>query len=469
MQDSLFSHRSTGSGPASPDTPRPAPQPAIEPVQGVSRVVNYIKRIIEGNKILPFIRVRGEVTELRERNGIVYFALKENLDILRCMVWPNAVAKLPPFKNGDEIICGGDFTAFTRQSYYELVVKSVELTGVGALYAQFEALKEQFRKEGLFEQSRKRPLPAFPRRIAVISAPDGKGVEDFFTTIAREAPFIDVVRVPTRVQGDGAEIDIAEAIRKASKLDVDVIVLTRGGGSYEDLFPFNREPVVRAIVAAKHPVISAIGHTGDVHVSDFVADYTCETPSNAAHYFGGIGKNYLSRVQHARMSLEHLLQSLLVTHIQTLDSAASRVTRSIRDLVRERERSLHLLERRLNLQTPQQRLAQRGQRITALRTRLELLARNATSQSGVRVAQLERRLSQLRAHALSPAQQRFELLRTRLAGADPQLPLARGYAIVTLDGHAVRDAGAVPDGALIEAQLQRGKLTARVERRDLDG
>lgn len=457
MQDSLFSN------------PRPQVQPAVEPVQGVSRVVDYIKRIIEGNKTLAVLRVRGEVTELRERNGRLYFSLKENNDVLRCLVWANAASKLPPFKNGDEIICGGDFTAFTPQSYYELVVKSVELTGIGALYAQFEALKEQFRREGLFDAARKRAMPSFPRRIAVVSAPGGKGVEDFFTTIAREAPFVEVRRVETRVQGDGAEIDIAEAIDKASKLDVDVIVLTRGGGSYEDLFPFNKEPVVRAIVRAKHPVISAVGHTQDIHLSDFVADQTCETPSNAAHFFGEIGKRFMLRVQRARMALEHTVQSLLVTRAQAFDEASSRLTRSIRDLLRERERSLHFLERAINAQTPQRRLAQRAEKITSLRSRLEVLARHALSPNSDRVSQFQRRLLQARQHALAPVKQRFALLSTKLDGVNPQAPLDRGYAIVTMNGRLVRDAANVPEGALIEAQLQRGKLGARVERKELDG
>ena len=451
MQDSLFSQS------------RPTPQQAIEPVQGVSRVVDYIKRIIEGNKTLAGIRVRGEVTELRERNGLLYFSLKENNDVLRCLVWSSAAIKLPPFKSGDEIICGGDFTAYTRQSAYELVVKTVELTGVGALYAQFEALKEKFRKEGLFEASRKRPLPAFPRRIAVVSAEGGKGVEDFFTTIAREAPFVEIIAIPTRVQGDGAEIDIAEAIDRASRKNVDVIVVTRGGGSYEDLFPFNREPVVRAIVRAKHPVISAVGHTQDVHLSDYVADHTRETPSNAAHFFGEIGKRFLTRVQHARISLEHSIQSMLVSRAQALDDASLRLARAVRDLAREKERQLHSLERQLGQHTPQRRLALRGERLAALRSRLEVFARKGLSSYVDRVSQARLDLRRVRGTALGPVQQRLHVTSASLNLLDPRAQLQRGYAIVTVNGKAVRDAATVPAGSLMTAEVQRGKLLARVE------
>ena len=412
--------------------------------------------------------MRGEVSGYSNRNGRLYFDLKENNDVLKCVVWASDAAKLAPFKDGDEIICGGDYGTFAPRSQYQLFVKSIELTGIGALYAQFEALKEKFRKEGLFEQSRKRPLPQFPRRIALVSA-RGKGAEDFLATIERRASFVEVLFVETRVQGDGAQIDIAEAIDKASKLDVDVIVLTRGGGSYEDLFPFNLEPVVRAIIRSRHPVLSAIGHTGDVHVSDYVADYTCETPSNAAQYFGEIADRFMIRVQRAQTRIEHSVRNVIAARAQALDYANGALSRTIADFTRDRERELLAMERRLNTQTPQRRLAQRAERIAALSSRLEVLARHALLPASERIAQLRRRLEQSRMHALRPAQQRFELLKTRLAGADPQTPLERGYAIVMSDGRAVRDANDVPVGALIETLLQRGKLTARVERKELDG
>lgn len=455
FQDSLFSRRASE-------------PPAVEPVQGVSRVVDYIKRIIAQNKTLGNIRVRGEVSGFSNRSGRLYFDLKENADILKCVVWASDAVKMPPFKDGDEIICGGEYGTFAARSQYQMFVKSVELTGIGALYAQFEALKEQFRKEGLFEAARKRPLPAFPRRIAVVSA-RGKGAEDFLTTLQRRAPYIEARFVETRVQGDGAQMDIAEAIDKASRMDVDLIVLTRGGGSYEDLFPFNLEPVVRAIVRAKHPVLSAIGHTGDVHVSDFVADHSCETPSNAAQYFGEIGDRLLSRVQRAETRMQHVVQSIVAGRTQQYDWLCGALDRSMTALVRERERALLGLERRLNAQTPQRRLAQRAERITALRSRLEVLARHALQPRDERIRQLQRRLTHAQTYALRPAAQRWELLSTRLESIDPEAPLARGYAIVTLNGRAVRDAAIVPEGATIEAKVQRGKLTARVERKDPNG
>lgn len=457
MQDSLFSQ------------PRPPAQPPVEPVQGVSRVVDYIRRIISQNKTLAGIRVRGEVSGFSNVNGRLYFKLKENNDVLECVVWAADALKMPRFKDGDAIICGGEYGAYAARSQYQLVVKSIELTGVGALYAQFEELKEKFRKEGLFEAARKRPLPAFPRRIAVVSAEGGKGVEDFFTTIAREAPFVEVIPVPTRVQGDGAEIEIAEAIDKASKLNVDIIVLTRGGGSYEDLFPFNREPVVRAIVRAAHPVLSAVGHTGDVHVSDLVADHRCETPSNAAHYFGEIGKRYAVRVQTARAQIERAIRFVAGVAMQRFDSATKDLRHAARMYAPARRERLRDLERRLDAQTPQQRLAERAKRLTVLRSRLDSTARFYAKPRVDTLRMLDGRLERLGPVALRPYRERLSRLETRLDDLNPSTLLARGYAIVTYGGKAVLDASAVPPGALIEAQVQHGKLSARVEKNDLDG
>ncbi|HEV2261419.1 MAG TPA: exodeoxyribonuclease VII large subunit [Candidatus Rubrimentiphilum sp.] len=422
----------------------PAP---LEQVQSVSRIVDYIKRIISQNKTLAGLRVRGEVSGFNKQpSGRIYFDLKEGADVLKCVSWSSDAASLPPFKDGDEIIAGGDYGTFSQRSQYQLFVKTVELSGVGVLYAQFEALKERFRREGLFDPERKRSLPEFPRRLALVSA-RGRGAEDFLQTIARRAPFIDVTFVETRVQGDGAQMEIAEAIDKASKLDVDVVVLTRGGGSYEDLFAFNLEPIVRAIVRSKHPVLSAIGHAQDVHLSDYAADRVCETPSNAAQFFGEIADSYRTRVERSGARLQHALTILLNTKGQRFDYARMGLLRAVRENVRERESGLARLRHRLDAQNPQRRLSERGEHLMRLGLRLQ----------------------QSVALASKSAQQRFEVLRARFEGLNPEAPLARGYAIVTYDGRAVRDAAAVPGGALVEAKVQRGRLQARVEKTLPDG
>lgn len=414
---------------------------ATEPVHGVSAVVDYIGRVIRGNKTLAGLRVRGEVSNLSESSGRRYFALKEGNDVLACVAWSKDAATFPKFKNGDAIVCGGDFTVYGNRSQVQLQVKSVELTGIGMLYAQFEALKERFRAEGLFEESRKRPFPAFLRRIAVVSARNARGVTDFLQTIARRAPFIEVRFIETRVQGDGAEIEIAEAIDKASRLDVDAIVVTRGGGSYEDLFPFNREPVVRAIVRAKYPVMSAVGHAQDVHVSDWVADLACETPSNAAQHFGEMADRWHGRVQRAAAELERRIGSLRMLRAQRLDTALAALRRASIGSVDRRRILLHRLEGRLDQRSPLRGLATRRARLTAASTKL--------------LPALRRGVEGMR--------HRTGLLQTRLRALDPDEPLRRGYARVTVAGRILQDPKAAPPGTLVDIAVERGALRARVE------
>lgn len=446
-QDSLFSAR-------------PAPPP--EAVQGVSRVVGYLKRLIETNKTLAGLRVRGEVSERNESAGHIYFSLKEGNDVLRCVVWASTASKLEPFKNGEEIICSGDFTAYTARSVYELIVRSFERTGTGALYAQFEALKERFRKEGLFEPERKRALPLLPRRVAVVSA-RAKGAEDFLTTVAREAPFVELHFVETRVQGEGAEIEIAQAIDRASKMEVDVIVLTRGGGSYEDLFAFNREPVVRAILRARHPVVSAIGHTEDQHLSDLVADVTFGTPSNAAHYFGDIGKAFRRDLQTARSRMERSARLLITNGMHAFDRIRYALREAAQAGLRERAAALQALDRRLAAQAPDRRLALRAERVVELRTRLDLAAPRIAAVGAERLKSSCRALDAAVGSLLRTLQQRCEMLAAQLRGADPMAPLGRGYAIVSLGGKALRDAANAPRGSLVGIRLLHGELLARVE------
>lgn len=409
-------------------------------VEGVSRVVTYIARVIAENRQLKGIAVRGEVSGLSSRNGRLYFDLKEGSDVLNCVVWSNAAAKLPPFNSGDEVIVTGDFGTYTARSSYQLSVAGLELTGIGKLYARVEALRKRLAAEGLFDAARKRPMPRFPQRVAVVSA-RGKGAEDFLTTMARRAPHVALVFIETRVQGDGAQIDIAEALDKASQLAVDAIVLARGGGSYEDLFAFNEEPVVRAIVRAKHPVLTAIGHTGDRHLADEAADFVVETPSNAAQYFGELRDGYMRRLEALLARLDRALLDKQRQRMQRLDSAAASLKRIAGDFAGKRRTRLLMAERRLNLQTPVARLAARDRQLADVRGRLQAASRTF----------LQRRAS------------RMQIIAERLDGYDPQRPLQRGYAMIFHDGVLVRDAKSVPVGAQIEARVQRGTLLGRVE------
>jgi exodeoxyribonuclease VII large subunit len=411
-------------------------------VEGVSRVVAYIKRLISENKQLASIDVSGEISDRQDRNGRIYFNLKENTDLLKCVVWSDVVQKLPPFVNGDAVIVSGNFSTYAAQSVYQLDVKALEPTGIGRLYARFEALRKKLEAEGLFEPERKRPMPQFPRRVALISA-RGKGAEDFETTLARRAPHIHVDFIETQVQGLDAPVEIAKAIDVASRLDVDVIVIARGGGSYEDLFAFNEEPVVRAIVRAKHPVLTAIAHTADLHLADAAADRVATTPSNGAQYFGEIRDAYAARLDTLVVRLDRALHERQRSRAQRYDIVTTALARIARDFVGRKRQPLLIAERRLAAQTPIARLGARERRVADLHGRLRALARGYTL----------------------PRLSRTQVLAALLESHDPQRPLQHGFAMIFHDGTLVRDARSVPLESLIEARLQRGTLTSRVEGR----
>lgn len=409
-------------------------------VYGVSRVVAYIKRIIGENRQLASIDVSGEVSDLQRHNGRVYFNLKEGADLLKCVVWSDTAAKLPPFADGDAVIVSGNFTAYTAQSVYQLDVRALEPTGIGKLYARFETLRRKLEAEGLFDPARKRPMPRFPRRVALISA-RGKGAGDFLEKMPQRAPHVQIVFIETLVQGTDAPVEMAKALDRASAMDVDVIVLARGGGSYEDLFAFNEEPVVRAIVRAKHPVLTAIAHTADVHLADMVADHVEATPSNAAHYFGVIRDEYARRLEQLTARLDRALRDQQRVRAQRYDHLSDRFARAARGFVDRKRHGLLLLEKRLAVQTPVARLSARQRRLAELQMRLR------TAGPAFIAARLNR----------------VERMNLKLAALDPQAPLQRGYAMLFHDGLLVRDASAVPDGDRVEARVQHGALIARVE------
>jgi exodeoxyribonuclease VII large subunit len=351
---------------------------------------------------------------------------------------------------------------YSERSGYQLHVESIEPTGLGSLFLLYERLKEQFRSEGLFEPARKRAIPKLPRRVALVSA-SGKAVADFRQTIERSVPFVEVLFVETRVQGQGAEIDIAQALDDASRLDVDAIVLTRGGGSYEDLFPFNLEPVVRAIVRAKAPVFTAIGHTEDRHLADEVADLSFGTPSLAAE---AIARGWLlaaRRLAEADRDLERIARTIVLGAAQRTDAAREKLERAARQVVTLRRETLRLRVVQLERYNPQRTLADVRRRLAGGTEKLNTVAAQFMSRKSRGWSESRERLARVVLATQTNFARRLERSVSALDRADPLAPLARGYAIVSSGGRVVRDAAVLQAGDAIEARLGRGMLDARVE------
>ena len=469
--------------------------PAQTPTRivGVKRLADYLKRKLEGDAQLRSVAVRGEVSNQNvARSGHMNFDLKEGDVILRCFVWENDLARFPPFKNGTAIVATGSITTYVPKSSYQLVVRSVEREGVGDVHALFEDRKKRLAAEGLFDPARKRPMPAFPFRVALVSSRTANGAIDFVTLLRERAPHVRIVWCETTVQGPNAPAEIARAIGRASREDVDAIVVTRGGGSFEDLFAFSDEGVVRAVARARHPVVAAIGHTVDQQLCDFAADLHVETPSAAAKAIGSDVRDLRARLddrtQRAQaavlLRVERLggrlanallrsklsdVRTFLAPLAQRLDAWDAALSEAADTGARSREAAVRDLARRLDALDPSRRLALRatalgdatGRLDRAVRRRLEDARRGS---DGV-VARLEPAVR----GSLDRTAGRLALARAHLNGNDPEAILQRGYAIVAYGDAIVRDPAAVPAGALVKAKVARGTLSARVERDETDG
>lgn len=408
----------------------------------VSQFAERFRKWIERRPELNHIAIVGEISEWkRQPNGNVYFSLKDDRAVLRCFAFQKQAATFPEVSDGIAAVATGSIGVLERRSEYQLRVFELAPLGVGAMAAKVEALRKRLQAEGIFEPERKRAFPPFPRRVALVSA-RGKGAGDFETTLRERAPNVTTIFVETRVQGEGAELDIADALERASKLDVDAIVLLRGGGTYEDRYPFNTEVVVRAILRSRHAVVTAIGHTGDHHLADDVADAVFKTPTAAAEHITGSWSHAARRLSHQRALLARVIDLILARASQRSDGADQALSAAMERCTSRLGRRLLELSARVERQSPRYRLEQRARRLGIERERFD--------------AARERFLSQ-RCNALA-------LVASRLTSADPEKPLERGYAIVTRAGRALYDARDVAPGEEIAARLHHGSLHARVER-----
>lgn len=409
-----------------------------------------------------YLGISGEVSEWVSRQNGVYFTLKDADAVLQCFAYHDRARRFPDLTLGSAIVAYGTVRVAQWRSRYELLVDSVQLTGVGELYRQYEALKERFRKLGFFEPERKLPIPAFPRLVALVSA-RGKGAEDFLTTLQDRAPQVRVKFMETRVQGVGAEIEIADALDRAARIGADLIVLARGGGSYEDLFAFNREPVVRAIERSRTPVITGIGHTADRHLADDVADFVCETPSNAAQHIASLWQRGGERLTRLTMQLDREMRDLLVGAMHRADDADETLLRGWERSASQRRERLTSLDRKLLAQSPTLQVTRRAQRLTQLSSALRAWPQLAVARWKHATDTREDRIAALRERFFSQRSNMLALATSRILSSDPRKPLERGYAIVTLAGRPIRIAREVASGDEIGVKLFQGSLSARVE------
>ncbi len=470
------------------------PVPAGPKIWGVRELVNYLKRAFARDRNLAELGVRGELTDYVQSGiGHVYFGLKEPSGaVLKCFVRNTYAPDLPLLQNGLEATAFGSLGLYEGRSQYQLIVTSVQLVGAGALAAAYEKMKRKLEAEGLFDGVRKRPIPRYPFRVVLVSSSEGEGARDFVTIVRAKAPQIEVRFVPTVVQGQGAAESIARALAQAARPGVDVVVLARGGGSDEDRLPFNEESVARAIAASRVPVLTAIGHQGDHHIADDVADREAATPTAAAELLVTGFAALPQRLRDSRARMRSCLQNRIderrarlaraagspylqrferVTDVlaERIDRLQTGVVGAEREVIRRNDLYVRELERRLGRHDPRAELAARATRVAGLREALgvRIATRLATARRDA--ADAARTLDGKTAARLQSSAHRLALWSARLKGKNPETILQQGYAIVRHNGRVVSDAGDIALGELVEAQLSRGTLTARVEATAQDG
>ena len=427
------------------------PAEQLRKVLSVSELTSQIRGLLE--KQIGQIWVGGEITNLRlQSSGHMYFTLKDVGAQLSCVLFGRErVTHREQIADGQKVLLQGDVTVYEARGQYQLIVRAVELQGVGALQAAFEKLKQKLAAEGLFAQERKRPLPPYPQRIGLVTSPTGAAIRDVIHVIQRRNPGLEIILAPCRVQGDGAAREVAAAIQSLNEfsigggLPLDLILITRGGGSLEDLWAFNEEVVARAIFDSKVPVVSAIGHEIDFTISDFVADVRAATPSAAAEIITEGVFACREFVGAARTRLRQLFQRYWDRKMVQVVSLTGRFTR------------LH----------PRRRLDQSLQQLDDYAGSLLRCLKVGVRHRQLKWENLAGRLARIHPEqALKLRRERLDQLHKRLNALGPEQVLARGYAIALDEksGKVLRNAAETKAGQKIRVRLHRGEVTGRVEK-----
>jgi exodeoxyribonuclease VII large subunit len=447
------------------------PPEATRRVLSVSELTADIRRALE--KQVGQIWVTGEITNFRQQmSGHIYFTLKDAGAQLSCVLFRgDAVANRNALADGRRVILKGDITVYEPRGQYQLQVLAVELQGVGALQAAFEKLKEKLGAEGLFAPERKRPLPRFPQRIGLVTSPTGAAIRDVLHVMQRRNPTAEIILAACAVQGAGAAAEIAAAISllnewsQKSAAPLDVILVTRGGGSLEDLWAFNEEAVARAIFHSALPVVSAVGHEIDFTIGDFVADLRAATPSAAAEILSEdvvAGARWLAQV---RAQLAEKLRRRLLTEGRHFEQLTRRLQsvhpRRQLDARRQQVDELQLAVSRCaqrQLQKLHQACRVQRERLARVRpARLLALRRDSLHRQ-------QRRLGEQARLRWENLRQRTASLASRLQLLGPEQVLARGYSI-TLDaatGRILRAAAETAPGQALTTRLKSGQVNSTV-------
>lgn len=416
----------------------------IRKIYGVSELTAVIKGLFK-----PFdkIYVEGEMSGWKlYASGHAYFTLKDAEAQISCVMFASSIERCRAasrLKDGAKVCLYGRLDVYAPRGSYQLVVLAAKIAGEGDLMAKFNELKERLEKEGLFDRSRKRLLPFLPHRIAIVTSPAGAVIHDMCTVLTRRFPNVEIRLYPVKVQGAGAKEEIVEGIEffnRSSGWIPDLLIVGRGGGSIEDLWPFNEECVVRAVSASRIPTVSAVGHETDFTLCDFAADVRAGTPSIAAEIAVRDKMKLLKQVEDLASRLRRAPLHMGETLAQRMDHLSMRLAAALKDC---------------SVRT--------GNRIDILSRRLVPSLKEALLGSEARIVQMDQRLASSMKAAVAAAGQRLAAEQAKLVLLDPRNPLKRGYSL-TIDGagRIVRSAGDVRPGDVLVTRLSDGEIASVV-------
>ena len=391
-------------------------------VFSVGQVNNYIKNIITQDYMLKSITIKGEVSNCKYHSlGHIYFSLKDETGSLPAVMFKGNVGSGLGFtlKDGQAVVVSGSIGVYERDGRYQLYASSIKLDGAGKLYEELERLKYKLNEEGLFDFDNKKPIPQFPKKVGIVTAKTGAAIQDIMNIAKRRNPYVQLILYPAKVQGEGAADTIVRGIEVLDSMDVDTIIVGRGGGSIEDLWAFNEEKVVRAIYAAKTPIISGTGHEVDITLADYVADLRAPTPSAACE----------------------LAIPDIMTTINTLNSINNSLYTNITSKLSYSKIKLDGLEAKLNLLNPSYKLEQQSQYLADLYDRMKLA--------------ITRKFED-RSH-------RLELFTAKLDGLSPTAKLINGFGYVETDEAPVTGVNSVNNGDMIHITMHDGKIHAQIK------
>jgi exodeoxyribonuclease VII large subunit len=435
----------------------------------VSELTRTVRDVLEGH--IGDVWVEGEISNYRKQSsGHHYFTLKDDRSQVACVMFARSYGAQSRVAlwDGMQIQAYGRVTVYEARGQYQLIVELIQSKGQGVLQAKFEALKRKLLAEGLFEASRKRALPKFPLRVALVTSPTGAVLQDMLNILQRRNPWLSILICPVRVQGEGAAAEISEMIRhvslRAQELKVDVIILGRGGGSFEDLWEFNEESVARAIYLSRIPVISAVGHEVDFTISDFVADVRAPTPSAAAEILAPDVMKLKSELAGWRADLDRWArQALEIRRVHLARLAESGCIRDPARLFVERQQQIDQLEMRLSRVGSSAFDYRRSQTARILAFLSAFRPDRLLEAKRREVALMETRLKRIVSARIEYRNDSVRRLANSIRLLGPQQTLERGYSI-TLDanGNVVRSAASLKDGDVLLTRLADGEARSVV-------